>query len=53
MSYVYAATLDSVPNLRSFVQDGAENFASWYKSHKNAALAGLEQVVDTYQGIVD
>ncbi len=51
--YVYAATLDSVPNLREFVKNGAENFESWYKSHENAALAGLKQVVDTYQGIVD
>ena len=49
--YVYASQLDGLTSVREFVVNGAEDFASWYKSKESAALAGLSEVIATYQGI--
>lgn len=46
--YAYASKLDSVPLLRTFVQNGAENFSSWYASHESNAVSGLQEVIDAY-----
>ena len=49
--YVYASQLDGLTSVREFVVNGAEDFASWYKSKESAALAGLAEVIETYKGI--
>lgn len=46
--YAYAAKLDHVPQMRTFVQNGAENFSSWYASHESNAVSGLQDVIDAY-----
>lgn len=46
--YVYASILNSVPNMRDFVANGAKDFASWYAKNEAKALAGLEQVIAAY-----
>lgn len=49
--YVYYQQVGGIPSMRSFVQQGAENFTSWYQSRESAALEGLKQLIDTYQGV--
>lgn len=51
--YVYYSQLDGIPSMREFVKKGAENFTSWYKSHETAALEGLQELINLYQGISD